>query len=96
MVLMTGEVVERTLVVGNQLGLHARIATMMVQAMKKYTCKVTLVKDEVEVDAGSVLELLLLAATPGSEILVRAQGPDSLAAINEIDRLIRQEESDEI
>ncbi|MEI7450110.1 MAG: HPr family phosphocarrier protein [Desulfomonile sp.] len=84
------EAFERTVVVGNPLGLHARVATMMVQAMKNYTCQVTLVKDDLEVDARSVLELLLLAATPGTEILVRAQGPDSLAAIKEIDRLIQE------
>ncbi|MEI8181888.1 MAG: HPr family phosphocarrier protein [Desulfomonile sp.] len=91
-----GEVVERTLIVGNQFGLHARVATMVVQAMKNFSCKVTLVKDDIEVDAGSVLELLLLAATPGSEILVRAQGPDSIEAIKELHRLIQHDESNGI
>lgn len=85
-------VVEQTLTVGNQLGLHARVATMMVQAMRNYSSKVTLCKDGVEVDARSVLGLLLLAATPGSEILVRAQGPDSKEAIETIGRLIQDEE----
>jgi phosphocarrier protein len=64
----------------------------MVKAMDKYECRVTLQKDSVEADARSVLSLLLLAATPGSEIVVRAEGPDSLAAVSEIDRLIQEEE----
>jgi len=89
------QIVEKTLTVGNKLGLHARVATMMVQTMRNYSCQVTLVKDGVEVDARSVLGLLLLAASPGSEILVRAQGLDSMEAINEISRIIQDEESEE-
>lgn len=89
------EIVEKTLTVGNRLGLHARVATMMVQSMRNYSCQVTLVKDGVEVDARSVLGLLLLAASPGSEIVVRAQGPDSMEAIQEISRIIQDEESEE-
>jgi phosphotransferase system HPr (HPr) family protein len=93
--ILENEIQETTLTVSNQLGLHARVATMMVQAMQNYTCQVTLVKDGVEVDARSVLGLLLLAATPGSELLVRAHGPDSGRAIQEISRLIQDEESEE-
>ncbi len=89
------EMQETTLTVSNELGLHARVATMMVQAMQNYACQVTLVKDGVEVDARSVLGLLLLAATPGSEVLVRAHGPDSSRAIQEISRLIQDEEPEE-
>ena len=89
------EKVEKTLTVGNRLGLHARVATMMVQTMRNYSCQVTLVKDGVEVDARSVLGLLLLAASPGSEIVVRAQGVDCMEAINEISRIIQDEESEE-
>lgn len=88
----TEAVVEQTLTVGNQLGLHARVATMMVQAMRNYASTVTLCKDGVEVNARSVLGLLLLAATPGSEIIVRAQGPDSKEAVETIGRLIQDEE----
>jgi phosphocarrier protein HPr len=87
-----GERIEEKVRVTNHLGLHARVATMMVQAMRNYTCQVTLIKDDVEVDARSVLGLLLLAATPGSEIVVRATGPDSVAALQEIRRLIHEEE----
>lgn len=89
------DMIEKTLTVRNQLGLHARVATLVVQAMKQYACDVTLIKDEIEVNANSVLELLLLAATPGSEIVVRAKGPDSMDAINEIDRLIQEEDGED-
>ncbi len=92
--IIDNEGLQTMVVVGNQMGLHARVATMMVQTMRKFASKVTLIKDDMEVDARSVLGLLLLAATPGSRILIRAHGPDSKEAIQEITRLIQDEESD--
>jgi phosphocarrier protein HPr len=89
------QVIQRAVIVGNQLGLHARVATMLVQTVRKFSCKVTISKDGVEVDARSVLGLLLLAATPGSEILLRAEGVDCLQAIEEISRLMKDEESED-
>ena len=94
MMIVEQQVLERILTVTNKLGIHARVATMMVQTMKKYTAQVTLVKDGLEVDARSVLGLLLLAATPGSEILVKAQGDDCQEAIQEISKLIQDETDD--
>ncbi len=85
------EKLEKALTVKSEQGLHARIATLVVQAMQKFSCEVTVVKDGVEVNARSVLGLLLLAATSGTEILVRAQGPDSTKAIEEFSRLIEHE-----
>lgn len=89
------EFVEKTLKVGDGLGLHARVATMMVQAMQNYACRVSLIRNDVEVDARSVLGLLLLAAAPGTEIVVRALGPGSREAVEEITRLIQHEDKKE-
>lgn len=83
---------ERTLTMPDGLGLHARVATMMVKAMQQYACNVTLIKDDVEVDARSVLGLLLLAAAPGSRIVVRAEGPDSKEAVEAITRIIEHDD----
>lgn len=91
---LTEELIEKTIVVGNQMGLHARVATMVVQMMRSYECQVTLVKDGMEVDARSVLGLLLLAATPGSELIIKGNGPDSGDAIQRICEIIEKDESD--
>lgn len=90
---LRSESFQKTLTVGNQLGIHARVATTVVQTMRNYAARVTIAKDGVEVDARSVLGLLLLAASPGSEITVRAEGPDCREAIEEIGRLITNEDS---
>ncbi|MBM4326695.1 MAG: HPr family phosphocarrier protein [Deltaproteobacteria bacterium] len=89
---MADEVITKILKVSNGLGIHARVATRIVQKMQEYSCAVTLTKDDVEVDARSVLGLLLLAAAPGSEVLVKAKGPDGGSAIQEIARLIQSDE----
>jgi phosphocarrier protein len=86
------EVITKVLKVSNGLGIHARVATRIVQKMQGYTCTVTLTKDDVEVDARSVLGLLLLAAAPGAEVLVKAKGPEGAIAIEEIEKLIQGDE----
>lgn len=87
------EMLEKTVTVNSEQGLHARVATMVVQAMQNFTSEVTVIKDGMEVNARSVLGLLLLAATAGTEIMVRAQGPDSSQAIEEFSRLIEHEDT---
>lgn len=83
---------EETFTVTTQQGLHARVATMMVQSLRSFSSQVTLAKDGVEVDGRSVLGLLLLAATSGSRICVRAVGPDSGEVIELIKRLVQDDE----
>ena len=89
---IASEYLEKSLIVRNTRGLHARVATKMVQTMRTYNCTVMVVKDGVEVDARSVLGLLLLAAAPGSEVLLKAHGPDCLQVVEEISRLLEDEE----
>jgi phosphocarrier protein HPr len=91
---MMQEILQTTVTVGNEMGLHARVATTLVKAMQHYSCRVTLSKDGMEVNAGSVLGLLLLAATPGTRLLVTAEGPDAHEALAAISRLIQNEESE--
>jgi phosphocarrier protein HPr len=88
------DLIERTVVIGNELGLHARVATAMVKTMRQHTCRVTLVRNGMEVDARSVLGLLLLAATPGSELIIRANGPGSDEAVQQICELLEGDDSD--
>lgn len=85
--------IEEKIVVSNELGLHARVATMIVQKMQEYPCNVSLTLHGVEVNARSVLGLLLLAAAPGSEVLVKAQGERAEEAVELIRSLVRNDHS---
>lgn len=72
----------------NRLGLHARAAAKLVQTAAGFDSRVTLVKDGDEVDAKSILGILLLAAGQGESIVVRCEGEDEEAALEAVERLI--------
>ena len=72
----------------NRLGLHARAAAKLVHAAGAFQSRVTLAKDGEEVDAKSILGLLLLAAGQGSRVKVRCEGADEEEAMHAVTQLI--------
>jgi len=80
--------IERTLTLKNRLGLHARAAAKLVHTAGGFTAKITLTKDGDEVDGKSILGLLLLAASKGTPLLVRADGSDEEAALRALEALV--------
>jgi phosphocarrier protein HPr len=80
--------VEKEAEIVNRLGLHARAAAKLVHAAGNFESRVTVLKDGEEVDAKSILGVLLLAASQGSSIIVRADGQDEHAALDAITNLI--------
>lgn len=79
----------RNLCVTNELGLHARPAAKLAQEAQKFAARVTLVSGEQEVDAKSILDILTLAISQGSDVELRAEGEDADAAIQHIEELFR-------
>ena len=67
--------IERETEIVNRLGLHARAAAKLVHTAGSFQSRVTVVKDGEEVDAKSILGILLLAAGQGSQVVVRCEGP---------------------
>lgn len=80
--------IERELEIKNRLGLHARAAAKLVHVTGRYSSRVKLQKDGEEVDAKSILGVLLLAAAQGSRIVVRCDGEDETEAMDAISDLI--------
>jgi len=80
--------IERELEIENRLGLHARAAAKLVHVTGRYSSQVRLQKDGEEVDAKSILGVLLLAAAQGSRIVVRCDGEDESEAMDAISDLI--------
>lgn len=72
----------------NRLGLHARAAAKLVQTAGSFDSRLWVVKDGEEVDAKSILGILLLAASQGTRVTLRAEGEDEDAAIDAVSRLI--------
>ena len=59
----------------NQLGLHARAATKFVQLASKYPCEVAVTKDGQRVNGKSIMGVLMLVASIGSDIEIETRGP---------------------
>jgi phosphocarrier protein len=83
-------VIERQTEIVNRLGLHARAAAKLVHTAGAFQSRVTIVKDGEEVDAKSILGLLLLAAAQGSQVTIRCEGQDEEAALGAVTQLIAQ------
>ncbi|HEY0553709.1 MAG TPA: HPr family phosphocarrier protein [Thermoanaerobaculia bacterium] len=80
--------IERETEIVNRLGLHARAAAKLVHTAGSFQSRVTVLKDGEEVDAKSILGILLLAAGQGSQIVVRAEGQDEAEALQAVTTLI--------
>ncbi|MFN2441272.1 MAG: HPr family phosphocarrier protein [Thermoanaerobaculia bacterium] len=72
----------------NKLGLHARAAAKLVHTAARFKSEIKVRKGSEEVDAKSILGILLLAAGPGSRISVTAHGEDEGEAVSSIEQLI--------
>lgn len=79
---------ETTVVLTNKMGLHARPSTQIATTASRFAADVQVGKDGSQVDAKSVLELLMLAAECGSELTISAEGDDAAAAVKAIVKLV--------
>lgn len=66
--------IERELTVSNRLGLHARATAKLVQLLSGYPCNVTLTAKGREVNAKSIMGVMLLAAGQGTPVKLRVEG----------------------
>ncbi|MHB8172875.1 MAG: HPr family phosphocarrier protein [Nitrospirota bacterium] len=80
--------IESAAKIQNRLGLHARAAALFVRTANMFNSEVTLEKDGVEVNGKSIMGIMMLAAAKGSDIVIRADGPDEGLAVEAIRNLI--------
>ncbi len=79
---------ERTVEIVNKNGLHARPAAEIVKLSARFKADITIVRDDLEVNGKSIMGVMMLAAEFGSNIVVRANGPDAEQAVNAIAELV--------
>ncbi|MDB4907576.1 MAG: sugar transporter subunit [Gemmatimonadetes bacterium] len=79
---------ERIVQIVNRNGLHARPAAEIVKTSAKYRSEITLVREDLEVNAKSIMGVMMLAAEYGSELLLRAVGEDADQALDALALLI--------
>lgn len=74
----------------NRLGLHARPAAMLAQTAGEFACDIKIIKDKLEVNAKSIMGVMMLAAEHGAVLQLQFNGPDEQAAAQAIGALFAQ------
>jgi phosphocarrier protein HPr len=72
----------------NNLGLHARAATKLVQLASRFACEIEIAREGQKANAKSVMGVLLLCGAKGTVVDVTARGPSSEEAVQAIGSLI--------
>lgn len=80
--------IRRSLRIRNRLGLHARAAARFVQTASRFRSQVSAGRNGRTMDGKSILGILLLGASQGTEIEVTADGPDEAAALDALEALV--------
>jgi phosphocarrier protein HPr len=82
--------VHKQMTVQNKLGIHARPAALFVKTANRFACSVMVEKDGETVNGKSIMGLMMLAAGPGSKLLVHCEGQDAHQAAQELELLLRR------
>jgi len=82
--------VEREIVVSNKLGLHARASAKLVQLVQGFKSTIWLVGEGREVNAKSIMGVMMLAAGIGTPLTLRAEGPDEVQALDAVAALFER------
>lgn len=82
-----GNMIEKILTVKNRAGIHARPASLIAQTANKFSSEITLIKDEIEVNAKSIMGVIAMAAGYNTTIVLKAEGSDEQEAAAAIERL---------
>ena len=82
--------VSRQVTVVNALGLHARAAARFVKVASRFRSQVRVTRGQHTMDGKSILGLLLLAASRGSELTIASDGPDEAEAVEALGALVER------
>lgn len=86
---------EKTLKIENKTGLHARPASMFVQEANKFKSKIKISAKGKTVDAKSILMIMSLGLTQGTELTISAEGPDEADALAALAKLVEDKFGEE-
>ena len=89
-------IVERSVVIKNKQGLHARPAALFVQIANKFSCDISISKGKQKVNGKSIMGIMMLEAGAGSKILISASGEDAEQAVKELETLLLNNDMEDI
>ena len=92
---MRNVVYEADLEIKNAEGLHMRPAMQFVDVANRFQSDIVVSNDQTKVDGKSIMNISMLAATCGTKLRVRAEGPDAQQAVEALRELVEVKHFDE-
>ena len=80
--------IQADILIQNKLGLHARAAAKLVNLASRFKCHITLTRGDREVNAKSIMGVMMLAAAKNTSVTITADGADQAAAVAALEELI--------
>ena len=89
--------IDKTVVITNPLGIHARPAALIVQEAAEFAAEITLSKGDVaHINGKSIMGVMMLAAENGAEVTITADGDDEVEALEKIAALMQSNFEDTV
>lgn len=79
---------EKSVIIQNEIGLHARPASLFIQQSIKFSSNIEVIKNEKCYNGKSIMSILSMSAGKGEEILIRANGDDEVEAVETLVDLV--------
>ena len=92
---LSDQVCETSVKIKNQDGLHMRPAMQFVDLASQFASEIKVSNKDTSVDAKSIMQMTMLAATCGTKLKIVAQGPDADKAIESLRNLVEEQFFDE-
>jgi phosphocarrier protein len=81
--------VERLVTILNRAGMHARPAALLVKTASSFASQIFIEKDTERVNGKSIMGVITLGATYGTQLKIIADGPDETQALDAIEKLFQ-------
>ena len=92
---LENEVVEAELEIRNAEGLHMRPAMQFVDIANRFESDITVSSGQTSIDGKSIMQISMLAATCGTKLKIKAEGPDAGDAVEALQELVEEKHFDE-
>lgn len=80
--------IKKKIVIANKLGLHARAAAKFVSHASRFASFIEVTREDRTVNGKSIMGVMMLAASKGTEIEISAEGDDETQALDTLEGLI--------
>jgi phosphocarrier protein HPr len=92
---LENEVVEAELEIKNADGLHMRPAMQFVDIANRFDSEINVSSGETSIDGKSIMQISMLAATCGTKLRLKVEGPDAREAVEALRELVEEKHFDE-